>query len=344
MLYSVQDTQQQSLLESVLENSTFLHESIKTFSKDSIPVVSIDESTYIVDSVYVDRLADEEEITLNEALENICLTNTIPNEYLYVAFQEHEIILNPSIVNEVSNYVIIPISENSLAYTFCESCIDAFIESGDEVWLECLLNEDYLDDIHDIMNDKGIPQDEKYKAVARIRTKANPQEVEASRREHQANPSGRFGTHSGGYTNTRYGTVDTLLRKGKRIAGNIGDRVKQMGSDAVNYAKNNKGKVALATAGVVGAGIAAKKFYDHKQDQKAQMEYYRRIEQEAANKPKGWIAKKIASLRSIYQNYLQRAREAKESGQASIFQKIASVILGVIDKLMAKLQSITDRR
>lgn len=344
MLYSITDIQHNALLESVLENSIFLHESVKTFSKDSIPVVAIDESTYLVDSCYVNKLADEEDIDINEALDVISIVNTIPNEQLYIAFQEHEIILEPYIVNEVSNYVVIPISENSLAYTFCESCIEAFIESGDDIWLECLLNEDYLDDIHDIMSDKEIPQAEKYKAVAKIRNHAHPEIVALTMKENKRNPNGRFGTHSGGYESKEYDKVDTLIRKGKRITGDLASHAQRLGSNAVDYAKNNKGKVALATAGVVGAGIAAKKFYDYKQNQKAQMEYYKRIEQEAANKPKGWIAKKIASLRSIYQNYLKRAKEAKEAGQASIFQKIASVILGVIDKLMAKLQNLTDRR
>ena len=64
------------------------------------------------------------------------------------------------------------------------------------------------------------------------------------------------------------------------------------------------------------------------------------IQRQMANAPKSWIAKKIASLRKLYQNYLYKANVAKATGQAGVFTKIAHKILSVIDALMRKMQNI----
>lgn len=326
MLLTINDLEQNSLLESVLENSVFLNDNIHCFSAKSIPVIELDENVYIIDSMYVDRLASDECITLSEALENISLINTIPSEDLYIAFQEHEMIINPQLATLVENYVIIPISESSPIYTFCETCIEAFVESGDEMWLELLLEEDALDYIHNIMNDKTMTQAEKMNAVASIRRK-NKWELEAHRRLQQAYPNENRFNANNGFENKRFNTKDTLLRKGKRIAGEIGDTI-----------KNNKGKIALGAVATGAAAFGAKTYIDNKREEERQMEELRRIEAEMARQPKSVIGKKIASLRRIYSNYLERARAAKDAGQAGIFKKIASAILGVIDKLMARLQ------
>lgn len=54
------------------------------------------------------------------------------------------------------------------------------------------------------------------------------------------------------------------------------------------------------------------------------------------NKPKSIIGRKIASLRKVYQKYLEQARKYPE--KAGVFKKIASKILGAIDQLLGFLQ------
>jgi len=65
---------------------------------------------------------------------------------------------------------------------------------------------------------------------------------------------------------------------------------------------------------------------------------------QAENQPKTWIAKKISSLRGLYQKWLKKANEEKDSGKIGMFKNIARVIMNVIDKLLAKLQNATDKK
>ena len=107
---------------------------------------------------------------------------------------------------------------------------------------------------------------------------------------------------------------------------------KEKGKQGWEFAKKNPGKVAAGAAVAGGIGFGIKKFLDRRKTR----EYAEHI----ASQPKGFIARKIAALRSIYSTYLYRARVAKSYGQASIFQKIASAILGVIDFLLEKLENL----
>ena len=83
--------------------------------------------------------------------------------------------------------------------------------------------------------------------------------------------------------------------------------------------------VTLGTAATVGIGggiLAYKKIKEYR------------------NKPKSVIAKKIASLRSIYQKYMKSAQENPK--KASIFKKICAKILQAIDTLLGYLQRKAD--
>ena len=60
------------------------------------------------------------------------------------------------------------------------------------------------------------------------------------------------------------------------------------------------------------------------------------------NKPKSIIAKRIASLRSIYQKFLHNAQS--NPAKAGVFKRMAAKVLGVIDKLMAFMQRKADGR
>lgn len=98
-------------------------------------------------------------------------------------------------------------------------------------------------------------------------------------------------------------------------------------ASADNNTSGNKlmkyGKYGLAAAGIAGAAFAANKFI-----------------KQAQNKPRTWIAKKIAALRSIYSKFMTQAQRNPQ--KAGAFKRIAAKILSVIDKLMAKLQHATN--
>ena len=111
------------------------------------------------------------------------------------------------------------------------------------------------------------------------------------------------------------------------------DSVKGAAGKAVDYAKENPKKVGLGALGVAAGAaglLALKKRFDNNKKQQ--------ILAQAAHMPRSWIARKIASLRGIYQNFLFKSKMMQYRGQASVFRTIAAKILSIIDALMAKMQ------
>ena len=92
-------------------------------------------------------------------------------------------------------------------------------------------------------------------------------------------------------------------------------------SSLKSFASNNKGKLAAGALGGValGAGIYAYKKYK--------------------DQPKSVIGKRIAALRKIYTNFMNKARSSNDSGVVAKMKKVAANILAVIDKLMGYLQN-----
>ena len=62
---------------------------------------------------------------------------------------DYKLILHPEIVNEMDNIVIKPLSKNDPAYIFTEACLDKFMETMDESYI------DYLTTIHEYYKDYG---------------------------------------------------------------------------------------------------------------------------------------------------------------------------------------------
>lgn len=77
-----------------------------------------------------------------ESIISIAETNNIDPSYLAVAINESDIILNPDIIYELSNIVTIPQSENSVTYRFCEACIDRYVKTNNEKYLNLLVEFD----------------------------------------------------------------------------------------------------------------------------------------------------------------------------------------------------------
>lgn len=315
-----------------LDECVYLTEEEASIHPQQLPVVTY-EGYPTIHYNFITQLTENYNCSLNDAISILCETNDIDS--LIITIPDYELLANPDILEENVDFVLLPIPENSLAYQFCETCIDAFAESGDEGWLELLLNEADIENIRAIMNDPNLSDEERQRAVdsmSRVdartsgKTTTMTQEKINQMRQKGENNLSLFqrGKRTGrriinDYKGLGYGLKDAMNQKG------IGNKLSAVGS-AIGQHKAATAGAALA---VGGAGLAIKKY----------MDYRKRIEWEAKNKPRTWLAKKIASLRSIYQKYLMRARAAKAQGQASIFQKVASVILGIIDSLMKKMQN-----
>lgn len=330
MLYSIAENKDlyYNVLDT-LDECVYLTEEEASIHPQQLPVVTY-EGYPTVHYNFITQLTENYNCSLNDAISMLCETNDIDS--LLITIPDYELLANPDILEENVDFVLLPIPEDSLAYQFCETCIDAFAESGDEGWLELLLNEADVENVRAIMNDKNLTAEEQQRALdsmsrvdARTSRPTLTQEKVNQMRQNGEDNLSLFqrGKRTGrriinDYKGLGYGLKDAMNQKGiKNKLSAVGKAIGQ-----------HKAATAGAALAVGGAGLAIKKY----------MDYRKRIAWEAKNKPKTWLAKKVASLRSIYQKYLERARYAKDRGQASIFQKVASIILGIIDTLLKKMQ------
>lgn len=352
MLYSIDENRDSyyDLLD-YLDEQVYLTEEESKISPYQIPIISLNEQN-LVHFDYITQFSSDES-SIESILDTLKETHNLDN--LSIALPEYELLVNPLLVESNINFALLPISEDSIAYQFCEACIDAFAESGDEGWLDYLL-EDNAATLHNILHQRGERNATNAQAAAEYSAVRNriAKEIQDDKTRRQ-NAPWMFNSDGTPKSNTPVKDkpmpeqpsppAQTSFQKGlnfiKNAPKNIKTSYKNLGQDISQGWKNkgisgvgsallkNKKTVAGTAAVVGGAGLALKKFVD----------YRKRIAWEAKNKPRTWLAKKIASLRSIYQKYLARARAARDKGQASIFQKVAATILGIIDALMRRLQN-----
>lgn len=149
-----------------LSDKTYLTETESSLFDDfnTIPVIENARlGLHIVDYNNIERLLETTCYSVNEIINCIESANNL--ESLTVAVDDYKLILHPEIVNEMDNIVIKPLSKNDPAYIFTEVCLDKFIETMDESYMNCLT------DIHESEENK----ENVYKSMVNSN---DPQEIE----------------------------------------------------------------------------------------------------------------------------------------------------------------------
>lgn len=350
---------------SILDEATYLTEEEAALNPITVPVVSIDKGSNLVEYDYLKQMMQEAGIDLRQARQAIAEVNGIELPSLVTVVPDYELLINPSIREDVGSYVLTPLSPDSDVYEFCEALVGLYEDTNDESYLQALLEEVPASLIRALAADPTLKPAERHEAIESLKRKDRlEQEKKAQAQQQQSNPGptsigsgmkkafqitqakfdnlskGSSGSSSGNGASAGGGGnggqsspgIGTRIMGGinaakNAVAGKVGGAFNKAKGVWNNQSDSRKKgiKIALATTAgaTVGAGILAK---------------LKRIRQEAASQPKSWIGKKVSALRSIYANYLQRARMARDRGQASMLQSIASRILGVIDALMSRLQ------
>ena len=122
------------------ENESSLFDDFNT-----IPVIENSRlGLHIVDYSNIERLLETTCYSVNEIISCIESVNNLDS--LTVAVDDYKLILHPEIIDEISNIVIKPLSKNDPAYIFTEACLDKFMETMDESYI------DYLTTIHEEEN------------------------------------------------------------------------------------------------------------------------------------------------------------------------------------------------
>lgn len=133
----------------ILNSATYLDESVGMLSPVAVPIV-VNESLGHPVAHYADisRIADENGVGYMSAIHYVAEANNIDFDDLLIAVPEHEILANPSIVNEMNNVVAVPTSSNDIVYTFMETCMNCFFETGDFKFLD-MLNADTIAELNE---------------------------------------------------------------------------------------------------------------------------------------------------------------------------------------------------
>lgn len=133
----------------ILNSATYLDESVGMLSPVAVPIV-VNESLGHPVAHYADisRIADENGVGYMSAIHYVAEANNIDFDDLLIAVPEHEILANPSIVNEMNNVVAVPTSSNDIVYTFMETCMNCFFETGDFEFLD-MLNADTIEELNE---------------------------------------------------------------------------------------------------------------------------------------------------------------------------------------------------
>ena len=305
---------------SILENAEYLSEDECLLDPNTIPVFENARlDMHIVTYNDMVKLSESYGLDADECLQCVAETNQIDPSTIAVAIDEADSIVDPDIVTDFPQVVINPISEESLAYKFCEACVDAYAETADEDYLWFAIDESYL-----LEADKAPETKEKKEGLVSRITNAAGSVRDAFADTKRKLRTGKF-IASGAYKDARgkgKGVIDSV----KDASGVTRNVMTTNDEPNRNWTTKNTavvaGTAAAGVAGIAGAAVMANK-----------------ILKAANNKPKSWIGKKIASLRSLYSKWLRRANMEKNLRRASAIKKVCATIMNVIDKLMARLQN-----
>ena len=103
----------------------------------TVPLVeNFSYGAYVAKYSDILKLANEEEISIQESLNNVIRNHQLRPSDVIVAIEEWRPYVDPDILYRFSNnYVVIP-EINTPVYHLCEICMESFLETGDYSWLD----------------------------------------------------------------------------------------------------------------------------------------------------------------------------------------------------------------
>lgn len=276
----------------LLEQATYLGDSDSNSFASPLLVPVVESQEYqclLVEFGSLFNYKSDNDLSLEEALEQIAFSHNCNISDMAISINEADAILNADLIcTSQLPFVVRPISINSTAYNFCETCVDLYAYTGDEEFM-------------DILSEAKV-----------------------------VSPKDFYDQMAGGLDE-----IDKTSRKG--VMRDIEDHLmRNTTSDQALQYKTSAKKHMTKSLDMLKA--KTKKGEVDSQTAKAAMGFISRMNDEMEHAPRTWLASKVASLRSLYMMWLEKARLASDTGQAGICKQIAAKILGVIDKILQLLQ------
>ena len=334
---------------SLLENMSYLTEEESQYHAAMVPIV---ENTTIGANVValedIMKFSESNGIEdLGYALSCVCEASHIEANTIAFSVQETSIIadqdiasLVSDIMNEGAPIVAVPLSSYDPAYTLAEASIDYMLETGDQSLLEEYINDDFdaiteaaksaviykrseLDSNGEFNGDPkkgptltkvGVNYDGNDIADARDRHRNEVRTAENADRN-----KALFKSLNIKYTGDP--KVDAVTLANARKA------------KAVSQAVNASTPEAPATAAPTAAAA---------EEAKKTESFLEKIKKNAIDKPRDWIAKKIAALNTMMRKYLVKEKQADPNSRG-IFSKIKTMLAKAIEFLTRHLNNAAQK-
>lgn len=125
---------------SLLESLPYIEREFVDPTPSSIPLMELEDhpDVHFVRYSNLEHLAEVRDITIHEAATVIQKANLLPSRRFVVAMEEWRPLINPSIVDEFPNVLLIK-EVNTPTYRFCETCMNAFMHTRDGRWVDLFL-------------------------------------------------------------------------------------------------------------------------------------------------------------------------------------------------------------
>ena len=347
----------------IMDEAVYLTEEESLLSPIAVPVVENSRiGMPVVNFADVERISEENGISYNEAVESIAYANDLDD--IAVAVPDYKLIIDPELVNEMTNIVLTPLPENDIVGSFTEECLDCWVESGDVNYLLPLLEISeklvgkVLNKRLDVTNkgkqfyDLYIAQNGPDNAPSWDQLSNDQKRFYAS----QVDPSLPSKSKKRKHTRTmallnKYGMEGNNLKgsidaKGlKQHFKNRNDELRKRHEDEElkknmnNFFKN--GAAAAAASAAANGGAAANadnNAADGNGNKKVEetKSWLEKIKQTCYNKPKDFIARQIKKIR----DWAHRIQNSTETG---IWMKIKKVIAKVITTLEGWLSKAPEK-
>ncbi len=316
----------------VLNEATYLDENEALIRPQTIPIAENSRiGAYTVRFDDVHRLAESHGVSYIDAVVAIAESSGVDPAHLKVAVDEAEIIADPDVVLSLpeNGVVVAPLSEQNLIYKYVLECINLWnqmpdTDEADQALAEALINDTYLEqfltEASTANATSGSTNGPSFFSKAGEAIKGGVGKVgdfftrDFKKAGQNWNNANKVSEKLLGRRNTQ-GQIDldnsTNVKMLKAAGQNVGA--------AAGHAVKGIGKIGLTAGAIGGVILGAKKLLG------------------AKDQPKSVIAQKIASLRKVYQSWMQKAQQGGP-GVGDKIKQAAAKLLSIIDALMQKMQ------
>lgn len=298
----------------LLDNSTYLNIGENIFSS-TIPVLENRRlNTWIVDYNHINEFRETYNYSFDEAIEILKEENEIDN--LAISIPEEYILEDNTIIDEIDNFVVNPCHDE--LYNFLNEMVLLEDEANDINDLTSLLQR-ALNNINIIFEDTICRFNERLeKGFKTQRSRLLIKET--------IDPMICYFD----ILNEEYAILNEGV--GKRIYEEKRDAIKNMDQKKTNINTKRKEIEDKISKYKESDNSYKKKMLDS-QKYKPKLKYY---DDPSNYETNGNLSKIITRLRSLYYNYLRKAKSEVYSGKAGFFKRMAVKILDKIDTLMKR--------